>query len=56
MNFQKITIAMYIVILGLNVYLILKNMNKPDTADLVSVNGHSEARTIHGIGPLREGF
>ncbi len=43
MNFKKITIAGFIVVLGLVAYLIWKNMNKPDTDALVSGNGRIEA-------------
>ncbi|RSP74602.1 HlyD family efflux transporter periplasmic adaptor subunit [Acinetobacter baumannii] len=47
MNFKKITIAGFIVVLGLVAYLIWKNMNKPDTDALVSGNGRIEATEIN---------
>ena len=47
MNFKKITIAGFIVVLGLVAYLIWKNMNKPDTDALVSGNGRTEATEIN---------
>ena len=47
MNFKKITIAGFIVVLGLVAYLIWKNMNKPDTDALVSGKGRIEATEIN---------
>ena len=47
MNFKKITIAGFIVVLGLVAYLIWKNMNKPDTDALVSGNGRIEDTEIN---------
>ncbi len=47
MNFKKITIAGFIVVLGLVAYLIWKNMNQPDTDALVSGNGRIEATEIN---------
>ncbi|MBC6674980.1 MAG: HlyD family efflux transporter periplasmic adaptor subunit [Acinetobacter sp.] len=47
MNFKKITIAGFIVVLGLVAYLIWKNMNKPATDALVSGNGRIEATEIN---------